>query len=65
MLNSVKRVYAPFAVPVRVSQNGGRIKHYEQAKDNRKRPYSGYNVYSRLHYSEVSKWLKNHINRRL
>ena len=65
MLNLVKRAYAPFAVRERVSRNGGRIKHYEQAKDNRKRSYSGYNVYSRLHYSEVSKWLKNHTNKRL
>ena len=55
MLNSVKRVYARFVVRERVNPNGGRTKHYEQAKDSRKRSYSGYNVYNRLHYSEVSK----------
>ena len=65
MLNSVKRVYARFVVRERVNPNGGRIKHYEQAKDNRKRSYSGYNVYSRLYYSEVYTWLRNHINKRL
>lgn len=31
-LNSVKRAFARFAVPVKASQSGGRIKHYEQAK---------------------------------
>ena len=34
ILNSVKRVYAPFAVLVKASLSGGRIKHYEQAKDS-------------------------------
>ena len=65
MLNSVKRVYAPSAVRVKVNLSGDKIKHYEQTKDNRKRTYSGYIVYNRLYISEVFKWLKNHTNKRL
>lgn len=34
ILNSVKRAFARFAVAVKASPNGGRIKHYEQAKDS-------------------------------